>query len=66
MDFVEHIQVMILGCGPSGFAAALYAARADLKPLLVTGMTLYGQASQTSIIENYPGFRVGGTEIGQL
>ncbi len=68
MEFVEHRQVMILGGGPSGFAAALYAARADLKPLLVTGMTLYGQASQTSIIENYPGFPqgVGGTEIGQL
>ena len=68
MEFVEHRQVMVLGGGPAGFTAALYTARADLKPLLVTGMTLYGQASQTHLIENFPGFPkgVGGTELGQL
>ena len=68
MEFVEHRQIMILGGGPAGFTAALYAARADLKPLLVTGMTLYGQASQTYCIENYPGFPegVGGSDFGQL
>jgi thioredoxin reductase (NADPH) len=68
MKFVEHRQVMILGGGPAGFTAALYAARADLKPLLVTGMTLYGQASQTHLIENYPGFPpgIGGSDLGQL
>lgn len=68
MEFVEHRQVMVLGGGPAGFTAALYTARADLKPLLVTGMTLYGQASQTHVIENFPGFPkgVGGTELGQL
>jgi thioredoxin reductase (NADPH) len=68
MEFVEHRQIMILGGGPAGFTAALYAARADLKPLLVTGMTLYGQASQTHLIENYPGFPegVGGSDLGQL
>ena len=67
MEFVEHRQVMILGGGPAGFAAALYTARADLKPLLVTGMTLYGQASQTHCIENYPGFPegIGGSDLGQ-
>jgi len=67
MNFIEHRQVMILGGGPAGFTAALYAARADLKPLLVTGMTLYGQASQTNCIENYPGFPegVGGSDLGQ-
>lgn len=67
MEFVEHRQVMILGGGPAGFTAALYTARADLKPLLVTGMTLYGQASQTHCIENYPGFPegVGGSDLGQ-
>jgi len=67
MEFVEHRQIMILGGGPAGFTAALYAARADLKPLLVTGMTLYGQASQTHCIENYPGFPegVGGSDLGQ-
>lgn len=68
MEITEHRQVMILGGGPSGFTAALYTARADLKPLLVTGMTLYGQASQTHLIENYPGFPqgVGGLDLGQL
>jgi thioredoxin reductase (NADPH) len=67
MEFVEHRQVMILGGGPAGFTAALYTARADLKPLLVTGLTLYGQASQTHCIENYPGFPegVGGRDLGQ-
>lgn len=67
MNFIEHRQVMILGGGPAGFTAALYAARAELKPLLVTGMTLYGQASQTNCIENYPGFPegVGGSDLGQ-
>ncbi len=68
MEYVEHRKVMILGGGPAGFTAALYSARADLKPLLVTGMTLYGQASQTHLIENYPGFPqgVGGSDLGQL
>ena len=68
MEFTEqHRQIMILGGGPAGFTAALYTARADLKPLLVTGMTLYGQASQTHCIENYPGFPegVGGNDFGQ-
>ena len=40
MELVEHRKIMILGGGPAGFTAAVYAARADLKPLLVTGMTL--------------------------
>ena len=68
MEIVEHRKIMILGGGPAGFTAAVYAARADLKPLLVTGMTLYGQASQTHLIENYPGFPngVGGSELGSL
>lgn len=68
MEITEHRQIMILGGGPAGFTAALYAARAELKPLLVTGMTLYGQASQTHLIENYPGFPqgVGGLDLGQL
>ena len=67
MEIVEHRQVMILGGGPAGYTAALYAARADLKPLLVTGMTLYGQASQTTCIESYPGFPDGvdGNDLGR-
>ena len=65
---VEERDLIILGSGPGGLAAALYAARAELKPLLLTGMTLHGQASTTDKIENYPGFPegVGGSELGQL
>ncbi len=65
---VEKRDLIILGSGPAGLSAALYAARAELDPLVLTGMTLHGQASVTDIIENYPGFPegIGGSELGQL
>jgi len=68
MGLIEHRQLIILGAGPAGLSAAIYAARAELKPLVITGMVLYGQASLTHTIENYPGFPkgVGGLELGQL
>jgi len=64
----EEVKVLILGAGPSGLAAALYAARAELSPLVLTGLSLGGQASTTHLIENYPGFPegVGGAELGEL
>jgi thioredoxin reductase (NADPH) len=61
-------KVIILGSGPAGLSAALYAARAELSPLLFTGTEVGGQAATTSIIENYPGFPdgVGGNQLADL
>ncbi len=63
----RHTQLLILGSGPAGFTAAIYAARANLKPLLVTGMAQGGQLMTTTEVDNWPADVMGvqGPELMQ-
>ena len=55
MSSTRHARVIILGSGPAGYSAAVYAARANLKPLLITGLQAGGQLTTTTEVDNWPG-----------
>jgi len=55
MAEVKHCRLLILGSGPAGYSAAVYAARANLKPVLVTGLEMGGQLTTTTEVDNWPG-----------
>ena len=58
-ETIERIKCLIIGSGPAGYTAAIYASRADLKPIMYTGMQMGGQLTTTTEVDNFPGYPNG-------
>ena len=59
MSDIRHVRLLILGSGPAGYTAAVYAARANLEPVIITGMEMGGQLTTTTDVDNWPGDNEG-------
>src|SRR5512137_1723155 len=61
IEYIEKVRCIIIGSGPAGYTAAIYASRANLKPVLYTGLQMGGQLTTTTEVDNFPGYPDGVT-----